>query len=587
MSKFKKVLSLLLAAAMIASLAACGSSDGGAAETTAAAEEAVETEAAAEGGEEAEEAEEPAEDAAEPAAEGGKEFRYAVSTEPTTLDPSKGNSVGDNEIQRALTEGLVRTIDGQVEEGLAEKWEISDDLLTYTFHLREGLVWSDGEPLTAQDILYGFQRLVDPETASPYGWIATDDAAHIVNAGAVLAGEMGVEELGVEAPDDSTFIIHLNTPAPYFLSLLGSCTEFSPVRKDYVEQYGVDFAATADKNVYSGPFILTSSENQELHYAKNPNYWNADRVNFDTVVQYIVPDAATQVAMYESGDLDMVYVPVDMVPQYEGMEGESSYQNGNDDFVYINCSSETQPLLQDPNFRLALNYALNHTEYITLATNDVYDPATTFVLPLVGGAEKTYGEEYGDTLAAFPLEGDMDLAKEYLQKAMDAAGYSDPSEITLNFTCTDNETEKKIVETIQYMWQENLGINVEIDQITYGEKYTDVFPNHNFEVGYGGWSPDYSDPYTYLALYIGGSPNNYSAYNNPEFDALLESSTTEQDPVKRMEMLAQAENILLQDGAMVPLQYRTQHYLLNENVTGIKFSLGAVNLDWPFGDIAQ
>ena len=513
----------------------------------------------------------------------GKEFKFAVTTEPTTLDPSKGNSVGDNEIQRALTEGLVRTIDGQVTPGLAETWEVSEDLLTYTFHLRDGLKWSDGEPLTADQVVYGFQRLVDPETASPYAWIA--GTANIVNANEAMAGNVGVEEIGVTAPDEKTVQIVLAAPTPYFLSLLGSCTEFGAVRQDVVEQWGVDFAATAEKNVYSGPFILESSENQELHYAKNPNYWNADAVNFDTVIQYIVPDPNTQLAMYESGDIDMCYVPLDSVPLYDDVD--EAYQNGNDDFLYINSACETQPLLQDKNFRLALNYAINHAEYITLATNDVYDPACTFVLPLVAGVEKTYGEEYGDMLHAFPLEGDEAKAKEYLQLAMDAAGITDPSEITLEFVCTDNETEKKIVETIQYMWNRTLGINVEIRQITYAEKYTVVFTNHDYEVGYGGWSPDYSDPYTYLELFKGDNPNNYSGYNNPDYDALMVASITEADPKARMDMLAEAENILLDDGAVVPLQYRTQHYLLNENVSGIKFSLGAVNLDWPFGDIAQ
>ena len=189
------------------------------------------------------------------------------------------------------------------------------------------------------------------------------------------------------------------------------------------------------------------------------------------------------------------------------MDEHGSYQNGNDDFLYINSACETQPLLQDKNFRLALNYAINHQEYITLATNDVYDPAcTTFVLPLVGGTSKTYGEQYGDKLHAFPKNGDADKAKEYLKKAMDAAGITDPSSIVLNVTCTDNETEKKIVETIQYMWKETLGINVEIRQITYAEKYTVIFTNHDYEVGYGGWSPDYSDPYTYLELFNGGQP---------------------------------------------------------------------------------
>ena len=515
------------------------------------------------------------------AAEGGeKVFRYAVSTEPTSLDPSKGNSIGDNEVQRALTETLVRTNEGVPEPGLAESWEVAEDGLTYTFHLRDGLKWSDGEPLTANDVVYGFRRLVSPETASPYAWIV--GVTNIKNGAESVDGTVPPEEMAVSAPDEKTVVIELTAPTAYFLNLIGTCTEFSPVRQDKVEEFGQDFAATADKNVYSGPFVLTSSENQVLVYEKNPNYWNADAVHFDRVEQSIVPEAATQVSMYESGDLDMVYLPVTDVELYEGQD--QSFENGNDDFVYINCASETQPLLQDANFRLALNYGLSRTEYISLATNDIYDPGCTFVLPMLSGVNGgTYGEEYGDKLSAFPVDGDVAKAQEYLK----AAGVEDPSSVTVELVITDAESEKLIGEVIQQQWQTNLGINVEIRQVTYSEKYGTVLPSGDYELAYGGWGPDYDDPNTYLALFNGNSPYNYSNYKNEEFDALMAAATTEQDVVARMDMLAQAENILLEDGAMVPLQYRTVHYLMNENVTGINFTVGAVNFDWPFGDIAQ
>ncbi len=515
-------------------------------------------------------------------------FRFASATEPTTLDPTKGNSVPDDEIQRAITEGLVRTIDGDPTPACAEKWDVSDDQKTYTFHLRDGLKWSDGVDMKASDFVYGMQRLVDPNTGSLYAWVAA--TAGIVNAEPCSSGEKEVSELGVTAPDDKTVVIELENPTPYFLSLLGSCCDFNPVRQDIVEKYGTDFAATADKNVYSGPFVMKSSENQVFVYEPNPYYWNKDAVHFTRVEQNIVTDANTQFAMYQSGDLDYVGIPLEQVQKYKDDPLTHSYKNGNDDFVYLNCQSETQPLLQDPDFRRALNYAIDRQNYITLGTNDVYEPACTFVLPDVAGAEegKTYGEKYGDQLHAWPLNGDADKAKECLQKAMDNAGITDPSSIVLHFTCTDNESEKKIVEVIQQMWTENLGIDVEIQQITYAEKYSTVFPQHDYEVGYGGWSPDYSDPYTYLELFRGDNPNNYSDYQNDDYDKKLATTVSETDPVKRMATMAECENILLDDAAMVPLQYRTAYYMLDESkFTGIKFAVGAFNFDWPYGDVVS
>ena len=396
-------------------------------------------------------------------------------------------------------------------------------------------------------------------------------------------------DLGIAAPDDKTVVITLANPTPYFLSLLGNITEFSPVRQDIVEKYGTDFAATADKNVYSGPFVLTSSENEVLVFEPNPNYWNPDAVHFTRVEESIITDSNTALAMYESGDLDFVNIPLEQVANYAGTDGEGSFENGNDDWVFINSGCETQPLLQDVNFRKALNYAVNHTEYISLATSDVYTAATTLVLPEVNGATegKTYGEEYGDQLHAWPVDGDADQAKEYLQKAMDTAGITDPSSITLEFTTTDDENDKKIAEVLQQMWQETLGITVNISQVTYAEKNTTIMLQHQYEVAYGGWSPDYSDPYTYLELFRGDNPNNNSNYHSDDFDTKLASTVTETDPAKRMQTLADCENILLDDAAFVPLQFRTQHYLMNSKVSGINFTIGAVNFDWPFGDIAS
>ncbi len=188
----------------------------------------------------------------------GKLFRYATNTLPTTLDPTKGQSIGDNEIQHAITEGLTRNTAGDVKPGIAESWDISEDGLTYTFHLRDAK-WSDGEPLTAEDYEYSWKRLVNPETASPYSFIGT----YIKNGAAVEAGEMDPDELAVKATDEKTLEVTLENVSPFFISLIGSSGQFAPLREDVVEEYGSDFAATADKNVYSGPFKMVKSENNE------------------------------------------------------------------------------------------------------------------------------------------------------------------------------------------------------------------------------------------------------------------------------------------------------------------------------------
>ena len=558
--KKSKVLSLLLCGAMTASLAACG----GAYEkdtTTAAATDAAAGSAAAENAS---------------STSGDKIFRYSITSEATTLDPNKSDSIADAELQHAMTEGLVRNTAGEISPGIAESWELSDDGLTYTFHLRDAK-WSDGVPIKAGDFVYSLQRLMDPNTASVYAFIGE----YIKNGAAVESGKMQPSELGVSAPDDHTLVITLEHPTAYFLSLVGSLAEYAPIRQDIVEKYGTDFAGDASKNVYSGPFMLTSSAAQKYVFEKNPNYWNADNVKLDGAEVSVIADQNTALAMYESGDLDFVKIPTDAVPNYDDKDQE--YMNGNEDYLYINQGG-SNPLLANKNFRLALNYGINRNAYIQLATNNVYTPTNTLVMPLVNGVEKTYGEEYPMSEKSYPMDGDPDKAKQYLEAAMKDLGIAKASDITVTITTTDAESSKKIAEVCQNLLNSALGINVEVRQVTYKNIYGEVLPKGDYELAYAGWGPDYPDPYTYLELFKSDNPYNYSKYKNDEFDSLLKASNTETDKKARMDMLNKAEQIVLDDGALVPLQCRQEHYLLNPQMKNVSFYFSGLNLDWPFAE---
>lgn len=508
--------------------------------------------------------------------EDGKVFRYSATTEPTSLDPTKCNGIGDNEVQHAITESLVRNTGGEVTPGIADEWEVSEDGLTYTFHIREDAKWSDGEPITADDFVYGWQRMMDPEVAAPYAFIGE----YLKNGKEVENGELAVEELGVRAEDDSTFVCELVNPTSYFLSLIGSQATYAPARKDIVEKYGAEYAADAEKNVYSGPFVLESSTKTEYTFAKNENYWDADNIKLDKCILDIVEQADSSIAMYDDGELDYSLVPTAQIEKYEGED--HTFLNGNVDYMYINHEAE---YVSNKNFRLALNYALDRVSYNQLANNGVYEPSNGLVFTGLSGISKTYGEEY--PVDSYPLEGDQAKAKEYLDAAMAELGISSPSDITIEITTTDVETSKKIAEVVQDQWKQNLGINVDIRQVTYSEIYGEVLPNHDFQIGFGGWGSDYDDPYSYLELFISNNDYNYSNYKNDEFDSLMASTRTETDAQTRMDTLSQAEQIILDDGAFVPLQQREVHYMLNEKVTGLVFYYCSINIDWIYVDIEE
>ena len=508
----------------------------------------------------------------------GKVFRYAVNTLPTTLDPTKGQSIGDNEIQHAITEGLTRNTAGDVKPGIAESWDESEDGLTYTFHLRKDAKWSDGEPITAGDFEYSWKRLVNPETASPYAFIGDC----LKNGQAIEQGNMDVEELGVKAVDDNTLEVTLEHPTSYFLSLIGSSGQFAPLRQDIVEKYGTDFAATSEKNVYSGPFVMTSSEDNVWTFEKNDNYWDKDSINLDKCELNYVENTDTQLSMYEAGDLDYVQVPTAYVPDYK--DKAEVFANGNVDFCYINSKSDN-PVLGNKNFRLALNYALNRNDYNKLANADTYTAFNGLVFPGLQAKGTTYGEVYDLNSYSYPLDGDQDKATEYLNAAMQELGIANASDITVEVVTTDADSSKRIVETLQEQWQNALGINVKIRQVTYADIYGKVFPEHDYEIGYGGWGSDYDDPYSYLELFKSDSSYNYSQYENPEVDQLLAASQDEADTDARMDELNKAEQDILADGAFVPLQTRNVYYMLDDDTTGINFYYCSLNIDWVYADV--
>ena len=507
---------------------------------------------------------------------GEKVFRYATRTEPTTLDPTKGNCIPDSELQNALVERLVRNVAGEIKPGVAKEWEVSDDGLVYTFHLNEEAKWSDGKQITAQDFVYSWQRLVDPATAAQYAYIGE----YVKNGRAIEHGEMAPSELGIKAIDDVTVEVTLEHPTSYFLSLIGIQPQFAPLRKDIVEKYGKDFAADASKNVYSGPFVLVSSENQKWVYEPNEYYWDKENIHLDRVELSYIQNQETQLAMYENGELDFTELPKVSVEKYKDQAVQ--FKNGNTDYFYLNCDG-TNEALKNKNFRLALNYGFDRNTYNQLASEGIGEPSNVFAFRGLKGIETTYGEE--SNIKSYPLDGDNKKAKEYLAKAEEELGMK-ASDISVEITTTDNDAAKKQAEVVQELWQKALGIKVTINQVTYAE-ILQRQASGEFDICWGGWVGDYDDPYTYLELFKTDCPYNQSNYSNPKVDELLTASQNETDAKKRQELLAQAEQTILDDGAVLPQAEREIYYLIDDDVKGLKNYYVGINYDWTYVDIAK
>ncbi len=561
MLKLKKIISICLVVAMCFSLAAC--STPGQKEEPAGTTE-LNTEPETENA------------TPETSAPEKKVFRYSLLADAPTLDPQLMNSIPSATVGFHIYEGLMRNHVGEILPGMAESYDISEDGKTYTFHLRDAK-WSDGVEIKAQDYEYGMRRLVDPATASDYSFLVT---SLIKNAGEINAGNMPVEELGVKAVDEKTLTIELNNPTGYFLSML-SMSQLCPVRQDLVEKYGKDFSADADKNVYSGPFIVKDWKHEDrIILEKNPNFWNADAVKLDEVHILTVADPMTAVAMYEQGELDQVNVPAEILANYK--DDVDYYNDGANDFMKLNMDGSCE--LSNKDLRLAINYAINREDFVLLSTQNLYQPNPRYVLPQVNGVKGEYGEEY--PYEAFPLKGDTEKAKEHLANAMTALGVTDPSQIDVELLTTDAERTRIEAEILQSQIQTALGITVTIRQVPYKQRLK-MESDHEFEMVVTGWVPDYPDPMSYLELWPTNSPYNHGSYSSSVYDGYIQEALSNTDPQQRMDALFNAEKTLLDDGGIVPLQLRRNAMLLNPKVQGFETYFVGINYDYIYADIVE
>lgn len=493
---------------------------------------------------------------------GGEKVLKVVLDEPPTLDPQMANSMPSQTILYHLGAGLLRMEGGEVNPDGAESYDVSDDGLVYTFHLRDDLKWSDGEPMTAGDYEYGFKRLVDPNTASPFAFFG----AIVKNGAEITAGKLSVDEYGVKVLDDKTLEITLQYAAPYFPSMLSNGS-FAPARQDYVEKYGRDFSSTADKNVYSGPFKVKEwHPNEALILEKNDQYWDKSAVKLDELQIEFVKDRQTAFTMFETGEIDLTSVPTLSIAKYKDDPRLFQFHDGSVDYLKFNVNKSE--VAANKNIRLAFAYAINVEEFAKLRGRGSLEAARRLVMPDVSGVEKTYGEEYPYEMC--PPAGDEAKAKEYLEKGLQELGMK-AEDVHLEYLADDSDGAKEGSEIIQERVKKVLGIDINIKLVPY-EQVLEMVPKGEYEMTMSGWTPDYSDPYTYLELWVSDSAYNDSGYSNPEYDKYMkQSQELATEPKARLDAMFEAEKILLADAPCIPIDVRRATYIKSENIKDLDY----------------
>ena len=504
--------------------------------------------------------------------DGKKILTIQLGPDVESIDPALNSTVdGANYILYAFENLLKIDKEGKVVPGLAEKYEISDDQLTWTFHLRDGLKWSDGSDFTAEDFVYSWQRMVDPNVAAPYAQTVLgmvegyDEAIGKPDAEGNTTIDPDPTKLNVEAPDDKTLIVHMAKPTPYF-DKLAAFVSLSPVKKDVVEANPDGWSIDPKTYISTGPFKLTEwKPGSYLMFEKNENYWDADSVKLDGIKCLLMEDQNATFSAYESGDALMIKdIPTQEITT---LKERADYHLDPMLGTYYLDLNNTLDEFKDSRVREALSLALDRKYISEVITSGTYTPATGFVSEGVTDWDgSAWKDNVTDSSAYINVEdhaGNLAKAKELLKEAGYENGVGLPEMV---YSTNDASYHKKIAEYLQQAWGE-LGLKVEVNIVEW-KSFTPQRRSGNYQIARDGWVMDYNDPSNILELALTGNGNNNAKYSNPEFDALMEKAATEKDPQTRFGYFHQAEDLMMKDTAMVPLLYYNDFYLQSDKITG-------------------
>lgn len=550
----KKVIALMLAAAMVVSVTACG---GGSDTTTPAADSGDAAAETTEGGEA------PADDtgaADDSAASGeGKILSVQIGPNPETIDPALNSAVdGGNMILHTFECLLTVDQDGKLAPGQAESWETSEDGLTWTFHLRDGLKWSDGSALTANDFVYSWRRVCDPMVAAPYAETVLGMVEGYEDA---IGGNL--EALGVEAPDDSTFVVHLSSPCSYFGSLAAFAT-LSPVQQATIDANGDGWAVNADTYITNGCFYISEwVPGSYIMCTKNPNYWNADAIKLDGIKFNLIEDPNASYSAYQTGEVLFIKdVPTEEIPSLEG--NEEFHVDPIIGTYYLSLNTQREPF-NDPKVRKALSLAIDREYVANTLMQGTYSPASNFMGP---GWIDTDGSQFMDNanggqpyIDTTNHEANVEEAKKLLEEAGYPGGEGFPA---ITYSTNDAGYHKVVAEYLQQAWAE-IGVQLQVDIVEWAS-FTPMRRNGDYDASRNGWVGDYSDPSNMLDLLYSSNGNNDGKFNNAEYDAAMDISRTTLDAKERSEALHKAEDILMNEAGCVPVAYYNDFWLQSSKI---------------------
>jgi oligopeptide transport system substrate-binding protein len=511
------------------------------------------------------------------------DFTFNNATEISTLDPATVTGVPEGRILRAIFEGLTVKDPATLEPipGMAERWDVTEDGITYTFHLRRNAVWSNGDPVTAHDFTYSWERFLDPRTAAEYSyqlWYVEGAEAFSKDVGPDGSPRRSFDTVGIKALDDWTLEVRLKAPTPFFLQLTAFYPLY-PVNRRNIEEAKAAFPQTwqfewlrPERLVTNGPFRIAERRvNDRIRLVKNPTYWAADEVAFDSIDALAVEQYMTGLNLYLQGEVDWInVVPAALVPRLMPREDFDPQPYFGTYFYRVNV---TKPHLADRRVRRALALAIDRRAITEKVTKSGQKPWYSLVpYGMTGYA----AQQLAHASSQDPRGYDAGLAadQEEARRLFAEAGYGPGARPfpTIEIHYNTSETHRDIAEVIADTWKRVLGIDAKLLNQEW-KVYLDTQRTLGYDVSRSAWIGDYLDPNTFLDMFVTGGENNKTGWGDPRYDDLIRRSKFEPDQEARRALLEAAERLLMEELPILPIYSYTTQNMVNPRLGGFPGNL--------------
>lgn len=481
--------------------------------------------------------------------------------EPPEMNSIQMSDTSSSTIEREIMAGLTKLDknDNPVPD-MAESWTVSTDKKTYTFKLRQGQKWSNGDPVTAKDFAFAWTTAMQKKTASVYAFILTDN---IQGGDDYFAGKIKEDKLGIKVIDDYNLKVTFSKPIPYALNLFAFQTYLPIDQKAYESITADKYAKDADKIVTNGPYKMTEwKHNDHITLTKNDNYWDKANVSIPKVKFVMIGDANAAINAFKAGQLDEMVLAKDSLAKFKS-EGQpiASYNAGSNWYLEYNTKRKS---FSNAKIRQAMGMAIDTKSFCDNVLKDGSTPATGLVPTGIAGASgKEYAEARGDISLKFDAAKAKSLLADGLKEIGMTADQFKPVFITDNTTAAVRETT-----FMQEQWKTNLGINVQLQPMAFKAR-VNAMHSKDFDMVMAGWSPDYNDAMTFMDMFMTGNGNNDPQYESKTYDDLIKKAAYEPDAAKRQDTLIQAEKLLVQqDCPVFPIWYEVTNYTTSGKFTG-------------------